>query len=79
MIKVSLSDLILIGMAGGVILVCALWTIAVIRDRRLNRRIRSNIVFCRICGSAYHNENPSDISVCPVCQTPNERNTMSAI
>ena len=80
MIKVTLSDLILIGMALGVVLVCALWVVAVLGERRTNRRIKSNVVFCRICGSAYQPAGaPNEISVCPVCRTPNERNTMDAI
>ena len=79
MIKVSLSDLILIGMALGVVLVCALWVFAVIRDRRYSLRIRNNTVFCRICGSAYQTESSNDVTLCPVCKTPNEKNTMSAI
>ena len=79
MIKVSLSDLILIGMALGVVLVCTLWVVAVIRDRRLSQRIRNHTVFCRICGSAYQTESTTEVTVCPVCKTPNEKNTMSAI
>lgn len=78
MIKVSLSDLILIGMALGVLLVCVLWILAVLGERRLHRRSRAQVVFCRICGSAYQITNV-DVSVCPVCNTPNERNTMDAI
>ena len=79
MIKVSLGDLILIGMALGVVLVCAIWVIAVLGERRANRRIRNNVIFCRICGSAYETANGGDTSVCPVCHTPNEKNTMDAI
>lgn len=80
MIKVTLSDLILIGMALGVVLVCALWVIAVLGERRMNRRIKSNVVFCRICGSAYQTVGGThEISVCPICKTPNEKNTMDAI
>ncbi len=79
MIKVSLSDLILIGMAFGVLLVCALWVVAVLNERRLNRRIRDNVVFCRICGSAYQTLSGVETSLCPICKTPNEKNTMDAI
>ena len=80
MIKVTLSDLILIGMALGVVLVCALWIVAVFGERRTNRRMSSNVVFCRICGSAYQTTGATNqISICPVCKTPNEKNTMDAI
>ena len=79
MIKVSLSDLILIGMALGVVLVCGLWVIAVLGERRTSKRVRDNVVFCRICGSAYQPTSGGDTSVCPVCNTPNEKNTMDAI
>lgn len=80
MIKVALSDLILIGMALGVVLVCALWVVAVLGERRANRRSSSNVVFCRICGSAYQTGGvANEISVCPICRTPNEKNTMDAI
>ena len=79
MIKVSLSDLILIGMALSVSLVCVLWVVAVLGERRTSRRLRDNIVFCRICGSAYQTADRVDTSLCPVCYTPNEKNTMDAI
>ncbi|MBX7207355.1 MAG: hypothetical protein K1X78_03495 [Verrucomicrobiaceae bacterium] len=79
MIKVTLSDLILIGMAIGVVFVCMQWVLAVLAERRASRRISDNVVFCRICGSAYQVEKHADITICPVCRTPNERNTMDAI
>lgn len=79
MIKVTLSGLILAGMAFGVCFVCVLWVIAVLGERRANRRIRDQVVFCRICGSAYLTASGGETSVCPICRTPNERNTMDAI
>lgn len=79
MIKVSLSDLILISMALGVSLVCVLWVLAVMGERRRERRNRGNVVRCRICGSVYQNPGAAAISTCPACLTPNEKNRLDAI
>lgn len=79
MIKVSLGELILIGMALGVLLVCWLWAVHVLRERKRERRTRTNLVLCRICGAVYPHATGGDLSVCPACGTPNERNTLDAI
>lgn len=79
MIKVTLSQLIFLGMAIGVTLVCLLWVIAVVSQRRKERKTRSNIISCRICGCTYANTTGADASVCPSCRTPNERNPLAPI
>ena len=79
MIKVSLGQLILIGMALGVLLVCWLWAVHVLRERKRDRRTRTNLVLCRICGGVYSNTSGGGISVCPACGTPNERNPLDVI
>lgn len=79
MIKVTLSQLIFIGMILGIAVVGVIWLHAVWRDRRTHKRARSNIVLCRICGSAYQPAARDDVTICPVCDTPNERHQLDAI
>lgn len=79
MIKVTLSQLIFIGMILGIVTVGFLWLHAVLRDRRTHKRARSNVRLCRICGCAYQPPSNEDVTVCPVCDTPNERHQMDAI
>jgi hypothetical protein len=79
MIKVTLSEFIFIGMALGVVLVCLVWLNAVFRDQRSIRRERSHLFLCRICGCAYQSATSDDVTVCPACNTPNERRQMDAI
>lgn len=79
MIKVTLSQLIFAGMFLGIIVVGVLWLHAVWRDRRTSKRVRSSITLCRICGCAYQPTTKDDVTLCPVCDTPNERHQMDAI
>lgn len=79
MIRVTLSQLIFIGMVIGVAMVCFLWLVAVVADRRRDRKTRANIISCRICGCMYANSEGSEVSVCPSCQTPNEKNPAAPI
>lgn len=79
MIKVSLGDLILIGMALGVTLVCLLWLIAVFHERRKHRRVSISTNLCRICGCAYPGPPTTDITICPACGAANEHNALEPI
>ncbi|MCE9519206.1 MAG: hypothetical protein K8R87_06620 [Verrucomicrobia bacterium] len=71
MIPVSLSTLVMLGMALGVVLLGVLWLIAVWRERHGEKRTRADLVSCRICGSIYENTDKK-ISACPSCGSLNE-------
>jgi uncharacterized paraquat-inducible protein A len=72
MISVSLSTLIFWGMFLGVLMLGAHWLVAVLRERRDDRRVRSDLVHCRICGHIYKNDDGGKISACPACGSLNE-------
>ena len=40
-------------------------------ERRMAKAVRRETVRCRICGSAYRQEGPAAIQVCPECGSPN--------
>ena len=71
MIPVSLSTLVMLGMAVGVALLGVLWLIAVWRERRGERRERADLVHCRICGNIYE-KTDKKITACPSCGSLNE-------
>ena len=72
MIPVSLSTLLLLGMAAGVALLGGLWLAAVWRERRHERRIKTDLVHCRICGNIYENTERKTVTACPSCGSLNE-------
>ncbi len=71
MIPVSLSTLVMLGMALGIVLLGVLWLIAVWRERYGENRTRADLVSCRICGDIYEN-TVKKISACPSCGSLNE-------
>ncbi len=71
MINVSLSELVLIVLAAGVLLVVAGWVISTIRARRRELQRRKGVILCRICGVRYEGGS-EDMTICPACETPNE-------
>jgi uncharacterized paraquat-inducible protein A len=71
MIPVSLSTLVMLGMAFGIVLLGALWLAALWRERRDEKRTRADLVSCRICGSIYEKTNKK-VSACPSCGSLNE-------
>jgi hypothetical protein len=71
MIPVSLSELIMLGMALGIVLLGVLWLIAVWRERREEKRAHANLVSCRICGRVYEMAGQK-ITACPSCGSLNE-------
>lgn len=81
MIPIPLSSLIILFMAVGVTVVCALWFYSFWRDRKREVYRRRIAIQCRICGTAYACEPKRKITVtvCPVCRTPNERNKLQQI
>mgnify|MGYP001264118836 FL=1 len=42
-----------------------------LRERRMVREVRRNILRCRICGTAYRKEGQDAVQSCPECASPN--------
>jgi len=80
-ISIPLGSLIILFMAVGVTVVCALWFLSFWRDRKREVYRRRIAIQCRICGTAYACEPKRKLAVtiCPVCRTPNERNKLQQI
>lgn len=72
MIQVTLSSLLLLGMAVGVALLGVFWVVAVWLERRAESRARQDLVSCRICGHVYENPERRDVTACPRCGSLNE-------
>jgi hypothetical protein len=72
MIQVTLTTLVLLGMAVGVALLGVIWLCAVWRERRGENRTRQDLVCCRICGHVYENADRRPVSACPQCGSLNE-------
>ncbi|MBL9133797.1 MAG: hypothetical protein JNG86_21480 [Verrucomicrobiaceae bacterium] len=81
MIPIHLSTLIMLFMAFGVTVVCALWFWTYLRERRRETHRRRVAIQCRICSTAYARDpkNRAAVTICPVCHTPNERNRLRPI
>jgi hypothetical protein len=79
MIQVTLTTLVLLGMAAGVVLLGVIWLMAVLRDRWGEKRIRQDLVGCRICGNVYENAERRPVSACPQCGSLNEPTKPSPI
>ncbi len=81
MIPIELSSLIMLFMAVGVVVVCALWFWTFWRERRRETHRRHIAIQCRMCSTAYAREpgSKSSVTICPVCRTPNERNRLRPI
>ena len=72
MIPVSLATLLIIGLVVGVLLLGLLWFLAVLSQRRGEKKVHQYLVQCRICGSIYDNPDKKTVSVCPSCGSLNE-------
>ena len=72
MIQVTLTTLVLLGMAVGVALLGFIWLVAVWRERRGENRTRQDLVCCRICGHVYENTDRRRVTACPQCGSLNE-------
>ncbi|MDB6140854.1 MAG: hypothetical protein JWO94_3926 [Verrucomicrobiaceae bacterium] len=71
MINVSLSELILLSMAIGLVIVVIGWMVSTVRVRRREVQRRKGVILCRICGVRYEGGS-EDMTICPACETPNE-------
>ena len=72
MIAVSLSTLLIMGMAAGLALLVGFWAVAVWRQRRHERKSSAGLIYCRICGGIYRNEDRKPVTACPSCGSLNE-------
>ena len=72
MIRVTLTTLVLLGMAVGVALLGGFWLVAVWIERRAENRARRDLVSCRICGHVYENTARRPLTACPQCGSLNE-------
>ena len=79
MIQVTLTTLVLLGMAIGVALLGGIWLSAVWRERREENRTRQDLVCCRICGHVYENAEKRPVSACTQCGSLNEPTRPSPI
>jgi hypothetical protein len=73
MIGISLSHLIILVMCAGFLLIGVLWLVSFWQERRRELHHRRVAVQCRICGCGFTRRPDSDISICPLCHSPNER------
>ena len=71
MINVSLSELILLSMAIGLVFVLVGWIVSTVRVRRREVQRRKGVILCRICGVRYEGGG-EEMTICPACETPNE-------
>ncbi len=68
------SFALLLAVAGGIVLIAALWLFYDRRDRRFYARTRRKTTFhCLRCGHVYTSVELHDISPCPRCAHPNPR------
>lgn len=79
MIGISLSHLIILVMSTGLVLIGVLWLISFWQERRREIHHRRVAMQCRICGCGFTCDPKSDISICPLCHSPNERRKPNAI
>lgn len=78
MINVTLSEMLLICLALGLLLVVLSWFFGATRVRRAEKRRLRGVVSCRICGVRYEAEEGAQ-STCPACATPNDSEPPSLI
>lgn len=73
MINVTLSQLLLVCLSIGLVLVFFSWLFGSSRVRRAEKRRMKGVVTCRICGVRYEGEGEDgSTTTCPACATPNE-------
>jgi len=80
MIRLGLSDLIVVVMLIGVCLVVTMWTWSLWRDRRREIHRRRIAIQCRICNCTYSlPKKAAPISNCPACGTKNQHGALEPI
>ena len=79
MIPVSLTTLLMLSMVVGVGLLSLSWVVAIMIERRNDRKSRRDLIQCRICGTIYENPERKDIASCPGCGSFNEATQPSPI
>ena len=80
MIRLGLSELIVVFMMLGVCLVVGLWMWTLWRDRRREVHRRRIAIQCRICNCTYALPKKSaPVSNCPSCGSKNQRGALEPI
>ncbi len=80
MIRLGLSELIVVVMLLGVCLVVGLWTWTLWRERRREVQRRRIAIQCRICNCTYAIPKKAPlVSQCPSCGTRNQRGALEPI
>ncbi len=79
MIGISLSHLIILVMITGILLIGVLWLVSFWQERRREIHHRRVAIQCRICGCGYVCGVEDDLSVCPMCDSRNERHRSNAL
>ena len=80
MIRLGLSDLIVVVMMLGVCLVVSLWIGTLWRDRRREVHRRRIAIQCRICNCTYAlPKKNTPVSSCPSCGSKNQRGALEPI
>ena len=80
MIRLGLSELIVVFMMLGVCLVVGLWMWTLWRDRRREVHRRRIAIQCRICNCTYAIPKKAPVvTQCPSCGTHNQRGALEPI
>lgn len=80
MIRLGLSELIVVVMMLGTCLVVGLWMWTLWRDRRREVHRRRIAIQCRICNCTYALPKKNDpVSHCPSCGSKNQRGALEPI
>ena len=73
MIRVSLTTLLLIYLAGMLVLVCIAWISAAWRRRAIERHALRHVLRCALCNFEFEDSSDALLPRCPRCSSRNER------
>ena len=79
MIRVELTHLIMIYLAGLLGLLFAVWCATELARVMRERRVRKNFVICEVCDHVYEDASDGQFSQCPECGRMNERSGVREI
>ena len=73
MIRVTLTQIIVIYLCLILATVLAIWWGLDFRRKRREKQLRRHTVICSICGTIYEDKSDHALSKCPECESMNER------
>jgi hypothetical protein len=79
MIRVTLTQIIVIYLCLILVAVLGIWWGLDFRRKRREKNARRHTVICSICGSIYEDKSDNALSKCPECESMNERETVRDI